>query len=187
MLFGLGLFTRRDTDRLPIFPRLTAILLCSFTLGLIATAAAKMLKYIDTYGLTRRRIYTLWLMGLLAIVFLIQLLRQFLPRLRAAALIFAAIVLFVGIFLFADFDRMIANYNVNAYLSGETQTVDTNALNELSDAALPALIRLSQESPNLQIRIAAENAIQHRIQNNEERSPLNTNLTTLIAYAKISN
>ena len=155
MLICLNLLTRRETDRLPLVPRAVSLALSLSTLILLSTATAKMLLYIDTYGLSRKRVYTLWLMGFLAVYFLIQILVLFLPRLRASALIFAAAVLFVGIFLFADFDRIIAEYNVNAYLTKETESADANMLGELSASAVPALLRLYDEAPNASIRQAA--------------------------------
>lgn len=152
VLCGINLFTRRKDDRLPIPARITAILLSFFTLTLLTSATAKMLLYIDSYGLSRKRIYVLWLMGLLAVIFLLGLLHQFLPRMRTAALIFAAVVLFVGIFLFADFDRIIADYNVDAYLNGQLKTVDVDMIGRLSAGSTHALLRLYDEAEDHSIR-----------------------------------
>lgn len=152
VLLGITLSTRRKEDRLPLPARITAVLLAFFTLTLLTSATAKMLLYIDSYGLSRKRIYVLWLMGLLAVIFLLGLLHQFLPRMRTAVLIFAAVVLFVGIFLFADFDRIIADYNVDAYLNGQLKTVDVDMIGRLSAGSTHALLRLYDEAEDHSIR-----------------------------------
>lgn len=185
MLCCMTLFTRRETDRLPLLPRIMSILLSLFTVGLISTAIAKMLMYVHTYGLTRRRIYTLWLMGFLAIFFIIQIIHQFCPRLRTAACVFAVAVLFIGIFLFADFDRIIADYNVNAYLSSEHEHIDVEALAELSDSAVPTILRLYEESADETVRRRAEDVILNFLYNDSIRSPLDINLTSLYAADRV--
>ena len=183
VLWGITLFTRRKNDRLPIPARITAVLLAFFTLTLLTSAAAKMLLYIDSYGLSRKRIYVLWLMGLLAVIFLLGLLHQFLPRMRTAALIFAAVVLFVGIFLFADFDRIIADYNVDAYLDRRLETVDVDMIGHLSASSTHALLRLYDE--------AGDNAIRDRVATyldrfaDREYEPADLNLTRAAAQAAV--
>lgn len=138
-----------------------SLLLSIFTLILLSTATSKMLLYIGTYGLSRKRVYTLWLMALLAVYFIVQIVRVIIPRLRAPALIFAAAVLFIGVFLFADFDRTIAAYNVDAYLSGRMEDIDTDALGELSASAIPSLLRLYDEAADTGVRQAAGIEISH--------------------------
>ncbi len=155
MLVCLNLLTRRETDRLPLLPRIMSLMLSLSTLILLSTATAKMLLYVDTYGLSRKRVYTLWLMALLAVYFVVQIVRLFMPKLRASALVFAAVVLFVGVFLFADFDRIIAEYNVDAYLSGEMEAVDVDMLRDLSASAIPSLLRLYDEANSHDVRQAA--------------------------------
>lgn len=159
MLICLNLLTRRETDRLPLLPRAFGLALSLSTLILLSTATSKMLLYIDTYGLSRKRVYTLWLMALLAVYFIIQIVRLFVPKLRTSALIFAAAVLFIGIFLFADFDRVIAAYNADAYLSGEMETVDVEMLGDLSVSAVPSILRLYDEAESDAVRQSAGRAI----------------------------
>lgn len=159
MLTCLNLLTRRETDQLPALPRAVSFALSLATLILLSTATAKMLLYVGTYGLSRKRLYTLWLMALLAVYFIIQIVRLFVPKLRASALVFAAVVLFVGVFLFADFDRIIAAYNVDAYLSGEMNEIDVDMLGDLSASAVPSLLRLYDEAEEPLVRQSAGYAI----------------------------
>ena len=183
VLCGINLFTRRKDDRLPIPARITAILLAFFTLTLLTSATAKMLLYIDSYGLSRKRIYVLWLMGLLAVIFLLALLHQFLPRMRTAALIFAAVVLFVGIFLFADFDRIIADYNVDAYLDGRLETVDVDMIGRLSAGSVPALLRLYDEAGDGTVRDRTATYLDRFA--DREYEPADFNLTRAAAQAAV--
>ena len=116
-----------------------------FTLILIATALSKMFLYIDTYGLTQKRVYASWGMVLLAVVFVAVLLRQIFRRFPATVT-----VLFAGILLFAlitlpNVDGMIASYNVDRFLAGDLDTVDVEALEKLDVSAVPALVKLEKE------------------------------------------
>lgn len=107
-------------------------LLCGFTLFIIATALAKMLLYIDAYGLTRLRVYTAWFMVLLAIVFLVLMLRQFLPRLHTAKVLSAAFIAMFALLCFSRPDALIAAYNISRYESGSLENLDVKMLCDLS-------------------------------------------------------
>ncbi|MBR7185534.1 MAG: DUF4173 domain-containing protein [Clostridia bacterium] len=159
VLACIALFTRRNADKPPLAARILSILLSAFTLMLLASAMAKMLLYVDTYGLSRKRIYVLWLMCFLALFFLVQLAGGIFRRLRVSAAVFALAVLFLGVFLFADFDRIIADYNVDAYLSGEMEAVDVDMLRDLSASAVPSLLRLYDETEHANVRRDAGGAI----------------------------
>ncbi len=148
MLGCLNLLTKRDSDRLPLVPRILGIALSASTLILLATATAKMVLYVDTYGLSRKRLYTLWLMAFLAIYFVIKIIALIAPKVRASAILFAVAVLFVLIFLFGNFDGVIARYNVDAYLDGRHESVDVVMLGDLSSSAVPHLVRLYQNAPD---------------------------------------
>lgn len=51
-------------------------MLSIFTLILIATAISKMVMYISVYGLTQLRFYTTWFMLLLAVIFVMIIVKQ---------------------------------------------------------------------------------------------------------------
>ena len=53
-------------------------------------------------------------------------------------------VVFALVLFLPNIDGMIANYNVDAYLSGELSSVDVEALCDLDYAAVPALSRLEE-------------------------------------------
>ena len=113
-----------------------------FTLILIATALSKMILYIDSYGLTRKRVYASWLMILLAVIFAVVLLRLVIKKISLPAVTVAVCIVFFGIIALPDTDAMIASYNADAYLFGELSYVDVESMADYGDSAVPALVRL---------------------------------------------
>lgn len=131
-------------DKIKILRGETAAL-CIFTIALIATAMSKMGMYISYYGLTRLRVYTSWFMIVLLFLFVIILLRQFRgfngTRIAAAGCICLFLVLCYG-----NVDGMIAGYNIDRYQAGTLESLDLDALSGLSDATVPYLYELYQET-----------------------------------------
>lgn len=120
-----------------------ASILCGFTLFIIATAIAKMVLYIDAYGLTQLRLFTAWFMLLLGMIFLVLLIRQF-HALPTAKIITTVFLLFFGILCFARPDALIASYNIHAYETGALPELDVRMLCDLSDDAY--LVMLEHQS-----------------------------------------
>ena len=112
-----------------------AVILCLFTLFIIATALAKMVLYISAYGLTSLRLYTAWFMVLLCIAFLVLLVRQFVKKLPTAAVLTAAFIVMFGGLCFSRPDARIAEYNITRYEQGSLQELDVDALCQLSSDA----------------------------------------------------
>ncbi len=115
------------------------------TLILIATAMSKMVLYIDSYGLTQKRVYSSWLMIVLAVLFVVAVVKQFVAKINSVAVSFVVIVVAFGILALSNVDGLIARYNVNRYLDGSLETVDVWAMKDLGDAAVPELICLMDE------------------------------------------
>lgn len=115
------------------------------TLVLIATALSKMALYIDTYGLTPKRVYATWLMIVIALVFVVLTLGRFVRRLPALAVCGAMTVVMFAALVLGGTDRLIAQYNVEQYLDGELREVDMIAMRDLGDAAIPALAYMAEE------------------------------------------
>ncbi len=144
ILAAVSLLMRRREGRSPVLLRALSLVFAVFTLVLIATAIAKMVMYIDCYGLTPKRVYATWFMLMLAAVFVLVIVRQFAQKLKLIALSVAVCVaMFAGLAL-AGVDGIIASYNVDRYLAGTLDSVDLEAMEELGDAAIPELVRLTQ-------------------------------------------
>ncbi len=118
-----------------------AAVLCLFTLFIIATALAKMVLYIKAYGLTALRLYTAWFMVLLAVVFLVLLVRQFVRRMPTAAILTAAFTVLFGVLCFSRPDALIAEYNIYRYEHGTLSDPDISMLKSLSIDAYPVLMQ----------------------------------------------
>ncbi|MBP3412539.1 MAG: DUF4173 domain-containing protein [Oscillospiraceae bacterium] len=146
-LLLLALFGSRKKDgKEPGILRALALFLCLFSLILIATAISKMLLYIDSFGLTHLRLLTSVFMLFLCVLFVTMILWLFfrkLPYMKVAVITAALLVTVLG---FADPGRVVASYNVNAYLSGELDSVDMAELSLLNtDAVVPYAWELTQD------------------------------------------
>lgn len=136
------LLTKRKTEKTPVSLKILTIIYCVFTLILISTAISKMVMYIDYYGLTQKRVYATWFMILLAVIFIIIALKQFVPKLKAIASGFAVCVVLFAVLALSNIDAHIASYNVDRYLNGTLQRFNVKDMEELGDSAIPEMVRL---------------------------------------------
>lgn len=132
VLMGCGKKTEGKSNRATTVYSCT---LCLFTLFIIATAIAKMVMYINAYGLTRLRLYTAWFMVLLAVVFIVILTRQFVEKLPSAQILVTAFTVMLAALCFSRPDALIAEYNINRWEKGTLKSLDIDMLCELSDDA----------------------------------------------------
>lgn len=123
-------------------PALTgyALVLCLFTLFIIATAIAKMVLYIDAYGLTSLRLNTAWFMVLLAIVFIVLALRLFVKKLPTAMVLTVSFIGMFGLLCFSRPDALIAEYNIRRYEQGTLPQLDAEMLCDLSEDAYTVML-----------------------------------------------
>jgi len=130
--------------------------ICGLTLLLIVTDISKMVLYVDQFGLTRLRLYTLWFMALMFVVFALVGVRH-VKRFNVGAPV-AWVTLFAFlVLLWANSDGLIAQYDVNRVLNGTSSTVDVSYLtNSVGGAAAPALTKLANDGPDPAVRAAAE-------------------------------
>ena len=152
LMICMQAFMRRSPDEKGILRRILAGIISLFTLILIATALSKMVLYINAYGMTRNRILATWMILLLAVIFILSLIQVFCRKFPIAMAILVACVLFALVLFLPNIDGMIANYNVDAYLSGNLSSVDVEALCDLDYAAVPALSRLEDNLLSLSSR-----------------------------------
>lgn len=145
MLLLFNLLIRRNEKEKGILQAVYSAVISLFTLVLIATALSKMVLYINSYGLTQKRVYASWLMVLLAVIFVLVLLSRFVRKLPLATAIAVCCVAFFGLIVLPDVDGMIASYNVDAYLSGDLDEVDVDSISAYSVSSVPALVELRDE------------------------------------------
>ena len=157
-----ALWVCKQKDPTPRFTRILCLFLGIMTLFLVSTASAKMLLYINSYGLTRLRVLTQVVMVFFGIVTVLVCLWLFLPKLPYMKCVMLTALLLAALVSWADVDTVVARYNTHSYLSGKMETVDTRYLNDLGDGAVPYLVQLHREAPDAHVRDAAYRALTHR-------------------------
>lgn len=160
IVFSLSLCGK--TSPVSLATRLLCLFIGIVTLFLVATASAKMLLYIDSYGLTRLRLLTQVVMVFFGIVTLVVSVWLFVPKLPYMKVIVLAALVMGAAVSWADVDTQVAKYNVDAYLSGKEGTVDVDYLDTLGAGVVPHLERLVREARDESIRNHAEAVLDNR-------------------------
>ena len=139
MLICVSVFMKRRG----ILQRVLNVIICVFTLILIATAISKMVLYIDRFALTQKRVYATWFMAVMALIFILLIVKQAAVRLPSLAISLAVFVISFMLLTFSSPEALIANYNVDRYIDGNSEHIDVDGLTDLGDSAVPALMRLA--------------------------------------------
>ena len=109
---------------------------------MLVSAAWRMTLYVSTYGLSVKRLLTYWGMALLAVFFGAALLKIWRRDFGFFRVLLAAGVSGWLLLNLLRVDAVVAEYNVEAYLTGNISALDVAYLAGLSDEALPSLARL---------------------------------------------
>ena len=131
---------------MPLLTKLTCLFIGLFSLFLVSTAAAKMVMYIRSFGLTRLRVLTTVILLWLAITLMLACVRLFVPKLPYMKGVLLAAMIIGAAVLWVDVDTQVARYNVSAYQSGALQEVDVRYLGQLNAGAVPYLVQLAENS-----------------------------------------
>lgn len=162
LLFGTLALSRKKDGKPSCIVRLLSVFIILFTLVIVATALSKMAMYINRFGMTRLRVSTSAFMVFLGIIFLALLVKYFLPGtpvVKVSMVTGACVLLLLG---FGNVDRVVAEYNIEAYRSGALPTLDVDTIGELGTAAVPYLIELTQDE-NEKIANAARQKVLDKI------------------------
>lgn len=157
-IIAIGVFIGRGKKNKAAVLKLLTTVFCLCTLILISTAVAKLVMYIDYYGLTEKRIYAMWLMAVIAVVFLVIALGQFISKVRIVAVSCTVVIaMFIPLAL-CNINAITAQYNTERYLAGTIEEIDTEHMAELGDSAIPSLVKLAttidpEKEPDLKHRI----------------------------------
>jgi hypothetical protein len=152
---------RRREGKMPLSTRFMCLFVAVMTLFFVVSASAKMLLYIDGYGLTRLRLLTQIVMVFLGIATAVVTLWLFIPKLPYFKVLLIAGLLIGALVIWADVDTVVAQYNVTAYQQGRLETVDMKHLRSLGPGATPYIARLTKDT-NLRIAKEAEAIIANR-------------------------
>ncbi len=146
---SLALSRQRD-GKTPLSTRLLSLFILVFSLGLVAVSISKMVLYIDSFGMTRLRLFTSAFMVMLGLVLVFVIIRLFATRFSYMQAIVATVAILGLTVAYVDVDTVVAKYNVTAYQSGQLETIDVYTLGQLSDGAIPYLVDLlDAEDPNV--------------------------------------
>lgn len=139
-----AMLVKRKGRKIPTSTKGLLVFLCIFTIFYISTAIVKMLKYISLYGLTHLRVLTSVFMVMLAIIFVILLLRLFITKIKYAKAV--VLVCTISLLLVAAIDTktVIAEYNYNQYQKGNIQ-IDVEQIGTLGVSGIPTLIKLTED------------------------------------------
>ena len=152
--FGISLVSRESAA--PLSTRLACLFLGLVTLFLVSASCAKMILYIGSYGLTRLRVLTMAVIAFLALTTAVVSVWLFVPKLQyMKAVVLIALAIGAGV-VWMDVDSQVARYNVDAYLSGRLETIDTDHLERLGTSAVPHIARLREAEDSQVAQTAAE-------------------------------
>ena len=148
-------------ERTPAMTKGLCLFIGVITVFFVATASAKMMLYIDSYGLTRLRVLTEIIMVFLALTTVFVCVRLFASKFAYMKVVLLMALVLGAATAWADVDTVVAAYNVNAYCCGKMETVDLLYLESLSDSAIPYIARLADDK-DPEVAIVAENILRRR-------------------------
>lgn len=137
----ISIFSKKAGREKPFALKLYNTMISVFTLILIATAISKMVMYIDEYGLTPLRVYTSWFMVLLAVIFVLIIIKQFRFEMKIAKHISVAFTVLFAVLCFSRPEALIAKYNIEMYNAGYLDELDVSMLERMSDDGLLVAVK----------------------------------------------
>ena len=186
-LVALRIFSKKSSHN-TISPvvKVYTILLSLFTIIISGTAISQMIMYVSAYGLTRLRLYTLWFMALLILLFFIAILKQCFEKMPFAATTLVTFVLCFSLLVLPDTDAIIAHHNYNCQLAS-TYELDVEYLGKLAPSSIPILCEVIENKDiKEEVRSKARNEVENYIAKN---NPIN-NLPSFLAdkaYSHLKN
>ncbi len=108
-----AMFVKRNGKKIPASTKALLVFLSIFTIFYISTAIIKMLKYISLYGLTHLRVLTSVFMLMLAVIFIILLLRLFFSKIKYAKAVVIVCTLALLSVSAVDTKTVIAEYIIS--------------------------------------------------------------------------
>ncbi|MCR5717425.1 MAG: DUF4173 domain-containing protein, partial [Oscillospiraceae bacterium] len=162
VIAGMGFLAKRSDGRKPLPLKIYGTFLCICSLLLTDTALSKMFLYIRVYGMTQLRVYTSWFMLLLAVLFILLLVRQFREHLNFGKLAAIAFTVLTALLCFSRPDAWITRYNAEMYLAGQLEHFDDSVLRSMSDDAWAALTAYDADTLHKLLHADAEKGLQDR-------------------------
>ncbi|MEK7073502.1 MAG: DUF4173 domain-containing protein [Patescibacteria group bacterium] len=150
IVFGVMWAIYRQTEMKQWGTRGLSLLLIVQTGVVIVSAINRLLLYIDAYGLSVSRYWALVSIGIIAAVLLACFIGA-LAKVRyhdLAKYAFPGVLIVAAALLLFNVEGFVARTNVDRYLSGRTEKIDSYYLERLSFDATPVLVRYLQGQTN---------------------------------------
>jgi|GEM_PF-2625146 len=146
IMLAIALMRRNETGKIAFLPRISLSVCILANYIIVASSVKRFMIYIDGYDLSVKRIACLWLISIMALSFLVCLIKLWWPSFKSLRYIAVVTVIMVAGLGFVNVDGLVADYNVNQYInSGCESKIDIVYLSELGPGAVPALARLVDE------------------------------------------
>ena len=169
------LTNHNDKDRLPGHTK-AALLIISVCAGVMTVSAiSRLVMYVRVYGMTVSRFNAAIAIGLLALCIVVTALKILFEKLRVSVIVGAALILVGAAYSVCNVDGIVARYNIDRYLSGQSKTLDIGYIKyHLSIAAMPELDRMAQKATKADDREMAQQAIKDAVEYKELREGFQT-------------
>lgn len=148
---------KREKFKLPTSTKVILLFISCFTIFYISTAIIKMAKYISLYGLTRLRVLTSVFMIMLAVIFVIIILKLLFEKLKYVKPIIIVCTLTLLSVSMVNINSVIAEYNYRAYKEDKIE-IDIEQIDSLGISAIPVLTKLVDDE-NYEVSFKAKEAL----------------------------
>lgn len=160
VILGLtAINVKRNDLKLPKSTKAILLFISAFSIFYISSAIFKMMKYISLYGLTRLRVLTSVFMLMLAVIFIIIILKILFSKMKYIKPIIAVCTLTLLSVSLVNINTVIADYNYKNYKSGRIE-IDVNQIDSLGVSGIPVLTKLVDESDK-EISFKAKEALSY--------------------------
>jgi hypothetical protein len=153
----LNVFCKYENKK-PVLLKIYIMLLAVFTEILIITALSKMIMYISTLGFTSLRVYTSWFMILLALFFLLFIIKEINENINFFKAFCVIFIIMFSTISFGKIDFFIARFNIELYKNNITKEIDIYTLAELSNDAVIAIDAYTDDNDEY-VATAAKDAL----------------------------
>ncbi len=135
---------KRNDLKMPKSTKSVLLFISAFTIFYISTAIFKMMKYISIYGLTRLRVLTSVFMIMLAVIFIIIILKLLIERFKYVKPIIVVCTLTLLSISMVNINTVIADYNYKNFKAGKID-IDVYQIDSLGVSGIPVLTKLVDE------------------------------------------
>ncbi|MGN1195317.1 MAG: DUF4153 domain-containing protein [Acutalibacteraceae bacterium] len=144
LIFIAVMLSKRTDGKIAKSVKGVSLFLCVFTEILIITAMSKMVLYISRYGLTRKRVFVTAAIVVMFVTFICVIIRLFKQKFPYMKIVFSVFLVMYSLLSVVNVNALIANINVDAYLSGRLNNVDTEMLSYFGTAGVKPLMKLTK-------------------------------------------